>query len=266
MMNAPASEVETTPEIDVKTLNVYQRINEVRKRCPFIKKNKEVSGGGNYMAVTHDKVTAELRDHLIDLGIVIVPRLVRSNVADTGTTTKNNIPIIRYEAHYEIDFVNIDRPDDRVTVPIEAHALDQGDKAPGKAASYATKYAMLKLFSIETGDAEEERIHDTKAAGKAALPGKASPTDGAIERLAPDRREAMNRVLSSIVDCFEAGQEQKAFEAYTEVTDQDERAGLWEMLKPHSKMRRRLKDMAEAARRAAGHVPAERDPNAHRRD
>jgi hypothetical protein len=141
-------------------LNIYQRINEVRKLCPYIKKDKKVDGGG-YMAVTHDAVTAELRDHLIAQGIVIVPRLIAAEVVATGTMTKNQIPIIRYEARYEIDFVNIDSPDDRVTVPLGSHANDQGDKAPGKATSYATKYAMLKLFSIETGEEDEGR-HDAQ--------------------------------------------------------------------------------------------------------
>jgi hypothetical protein len=264
-MNAPATAAQTAPDIDVRALNVYQRINEIRKSCPYIKKNKEVTGGGTYMAVTHDHVTAELRPYLVEQGIVIVPRLLSSVVADTGTFTKNQIPIIRYEARYEVDFVNMDNPTDRVTVPIESHALDSGDKAPGKAASYATKYAMLKLFSIETGEHEEDRL-DAKGAGKKDLPGKITATDDALERLTAERREVINQALSSIVDCFEAGQEQEAFKAYTEVTDQDERVALWHLLKPHSKMRRRLKDMAEAAWLAAGHKPAERDPNAHRRD
>lgn len=258
-MNAPA-----TVEIEqaTKVLNIYQRINEVRRLCPYIKKNKEVSGAGTYMAVTHDHVTAELRPYLIEQGIVIVPRLVSSHVADTGTFTKSNIPIIRYEARYEIDFVNMDDPQDRVTVPIESHALDQGDKAPGKAASYATKYAALKLFSIETGDREEERI-ETKGE-KPNL--KSSATTGSVDALPADRREVIARIASSIVDCFEAGQEQEAFKVCSEVTDTDEKVALWHMLKPHSKIRRRLTEMGEVARKLAGHVPPERDPAAHRRD
>lgn len=36
--------------------------------------------------------------------------------------------------------------------------MDEGDKAPGKGVSYATKNAMLKMFSIETGEDDEGRI------------------------------------------------------------------------------------------------------------
>jgi len=62
-----------------------------------------------------------------------------------------------YEATFQIEFVNMDEPTDRIVTQQTAHALDNGDKAPGKAMSYATKYAILKLFNIETGEDEESR-------------------------------------------------------------------------------------------------------------
>lgn len=137
-------------------LNIYQRINEVRKKVSYVQKDKRIDGQ-NYLAVTHDAVTAMLRNHLIEQGIVVVPRMISSDVIEIGKTQKG-APVIRYAARYEIDFVNCDDPHDMVTVSGESHANDSGDKAPGKATSYATKYAMLKLFSIETGEDEEGRV------------------------------------------------------------------------------------------------------------
>lgn len=172
-MSAQAKEAATPIR---RPLNIYQRINEVRKKVSYAKKDKEVSGQG-YKAVTHDAVTAVLRNDLIEQGIVIVPRLLESAVTDIGKT-KSGTPVIRYAARYEVDFVNCDDPADKVTVPSEAHANDHGDKAPGKATSYATKYAMLKLFSIETGEDDEgrtepyggiEKISDSQLADLNAL-------------------------------------------------------------------------------------------------
>ena len=40
---------------------------------------------------------------------------------------------------------------------IHSNALDNSDKAPGKALSYATKYAILKMLMIETGENDESR-------------------------------------------------------------------------------------------------------------
>lgn len=147
-----------------KPLNIYQRINEVRKKVWYAKKDKVVQGQG-YKAVTHDAVTALVRNHLIEHGILIVPRLMGSTITVIGET-KNGTPTIRYEARFEIDFVNCDNPEDRIVVPAESHANDHGDKAPGKAVSYATKYAILKLFNIETGEDEESRAEPYGGAQK----------------------------------------------------------------------------------------------------
>ena len=135
-------------------INIYQRINAVRKQIGYVQKDKSVStGGGSYKAVTHDAVTGMVRAALIENGIVIVPSVVSSVFHPKEQDAKQRL----YEATYQIDFVNVDDPADKITTQQNAHALDNGDKAPGKAMSYATKYAILKLFNIETGEDEESR-------------------------------------------------------------------------------------------------------------
>lgn len=137
-----------------KDMNIYQKINAVRDSISYIQKDKSVStGGGSYRAVTHDAVTAILRGEMIKQGIVCVPNLVSANTDPKGEGEKQ----YRYRATYSFDFVNADKPDEKVTIVIEAHAMDNADKAPGKAISYAKKYAVLKLFEIETGEDEESR-------------------------------------------------------------------------------------------------------------
>lgn len=134
--------------------NIYQRINEVRKMIGYVQKDKAVStGGGSYKAVTHDAVTGMIRDALIKQGVVIVPSVTSCVFHPKEPEAKQRL----YEAMYDIEFVNIDDPTDRIISKQSAHALDNGDKAPGKAQSYATKYAILKLFNIETGEDEESR-------------------------------------------------------------------------------------------------------------
>lgn len=140
--------------------NIYQRLNEVRKKVSYLQKNKEVKGQG-YKAVTHDEVTAYLREHFIEYGIVTVPSQVTSGFENVGET-KNGAIIIRYNGWYEIKFMNIDEPSDFIQMSVESHAMDHGDKAPGKALSYAVKYAMLKVLNIETGEDEESRIEVQK--------------------------------------------------------------------------------------------------------
>ena len=138
----------------MEKMNIYQRINEVRKAIGYVQKDKAVStGGGSYKAVTHDAVTGMVRDALIKHGVVIVTSVLHSIFHPKEPDAKQRL----YEATYQIEFVNADDPADRITTQQNAHALDNGDKAPGKAQSYATKYAILKLFNIETGEDEESR-------------------------------------------------------------------------------------------------------------
>jgi hypothetical protein len=136
-------------------MNLLQRINEVRKGIDYIQKDKSVStGGGSYRAVTHDTVTAMVRAHMVEHGIVVWPFLVDSQSMPKEDGSKQ----FRYQATYDFTFANIEDAADQVIIRIEAHAMDNADKAPGKALSYAAKYALLKVFNIETGEDEESRF------------------------------------------------------------------------------------------------------------
>lgn len=134
-------------------LNVFQRINAIKERVAYVRKDKTVE---NYKAVTHDAVTAEVRPWFVEHGVLIIPVELTSQTIEVGKTQKGST-IYRFEAKYRIDFINIEKPEDRLSVELTAHANDHGDKAPGKAVSYATKYAILKVLQLETGENEEAR-------------------------------------------------------------------------------------------------------------
>ena len=143
-------------------MNLLQRINEVRKAIDYIQKDKSVSTGqgGSYKAVTHDTVTAMVREHMVKHGVVCWPNLVESAMVQPfqieGEKANKQF---RYEATYDFKFCNMEDMNDALTIRIQAHAMDNADKAPGKALSYAMKYALLKLFNIETGEDEESRFN-----------------------------------------------------------------------------------------------------------
>jgi len=159
-----------------ESMNIYQRVNAVRKKIDYIQKDKSVStGGGSYKAVTHDMVTAIVRQHMIDAGIVCYPSLVDSASIPKEEGSKQ----FRYEATYDFHFVNEESPEDKICIRIQAHAMDNADKAPGKAISYAKKYAILKLFEIETGEDEESRTHEPESMPETVLADYLAAIDGA---------------------------------------------------------------------------------------
>lgn len=139
---------------------IYQKINQVMKKVSFVMKDTNVGFGNNqYKAVTHDKVTGVVRPHFVDAGIITIPRQVSKGESVLGQTSKGNAKI-RFEALYEIDFVDVE-DESKITVTVEAHAEGSDDKCAGKALSYAVKNAMLKVLMLETGEDDEEGVKNT---------------------------------------------------------------------------------------------------------
>lgn len=146
------------------TQNIYQRINTVMKAVSYVQKDKSVSGmGAGYKAVTHDQLVSVVREHIVKAGIVLTVSQTRGHYNEKGKKwdkdAKQEVPdtMRLYEGEYDVTLINADDPSDKVAVHVEAHAMDNGDKAPGKAMTYATKTAMLKLFWLETGENDESR-------------------------------------------------------------------------------------------------------------
>lgn len=227
-------------------LNIYQRVNEVRKAVDYIRKDKKVE---SYMAVTHDAVTALTREHLIAQGVLIVPaQILQSAVKDTGTQTSRGTPFIRFEARYRFEVVNADDPNDKFSMEVEAHAIDHGDKAPGKAISYAKKSAVLKLLEIESGEQEEERPEQHKT--------KEQPQSKSVARevwdtMTQKQKSTLTDISVMIVDFLKEGEDQRAFEYYTEQKeklDSDEQVALWSRL--DSEQRATIKRLGEAHKKA----------------
>jgi hypothetical protein len=174
--------------------NIYQRINAVRQKVDYIKRDArvETGQGKGYSAVTHDAVVAMIRNHLIENGVITSVTLVECQMNPPLGDTKQRL----FEAIFDVSFINMDEPKQAHTMRLPAHAMDSGDKAPGKAASYAVKVACLKLFSIETGESDESRFADGDEAAIEIFLGMIGkcPT---IEALHSVYNDAVERVTSS---------------------------------------------------------------------
>jgi len=133
----------------VAELNIYQRINAVMSECDYIQKKQAQQGKG----VKYDEVMAMIRQLLIKHGIVMVMR--QTSMDQIGGLEGKNQKV--YQGAYEMDLVNMDNPQEKVTHTAYAHGMDGGDKAPGKAHTYAAKLMLVKGFGIETGEDEESR-------------------------------------------------------------------------------------------------------------
>lgn len=123
--------------------NIHQRILDVMADLDYIQKGekKAIIGPQQYRFVSHDQVTAAIHPLLVKNGIMTLPSIIASK--QDGNRT---------EITLQVKFINVDKPEDFVEVTYLGYGIDTGDKGPGKAVSYAFKYAILKTFVLETGD------------------------------------------------------------------------------------------------------------------
>lgn len=143
---------EATPEKTNDTRNIYQRMLAVMAQCSYVQKDQK-KVAGQYTAVKHDDVVAKVRSYLIKEGVLPITTIIARELI-TNTVEINKVQVIKHRAEVTalVRFVNIDNPEEYFEVQSYGSGEDKGDKAIGKAISYAVKYAFLKALMLETGD------------------------------------------------------------------------------------------------------------------
>ena len=136
--------------------NIYRKMANITSELSSVAKNLEVGFGKNaYKAVGEADVLAAVKPLESKHGIYSYPsarRVVDAQVMITTTydgKEKQN-QFVRVETDYT--FVNIENPEEKITVTSYGDGVDPQDKAVGKAMTYADKYALLKAYKIITGE------------------------------------------------------------------------------------------------------------------
>lgn len=133
-----------------RDMNIAQRMHLAMTRADYVQKEKKE--GMKYTIVSHDKVTKLARDIFQQVGIIYYPSPDGAEFVTNGN---------RVELKLVVRFENIDNRDDTIDVLGIGYGIDPGDKGPGKATSYAVKYALLKALGLETGD-DPDQDQDVK--------------------------------------------------------------------------------------------------------
>jgi len=147
--------------------NIFQRIAAVMEEVDYVQKEKK--SGMRYSIVSHDAVTAKVRPLLLKHGVVYWP--VKAAREQVGNMTMMNVAV---------RFQNIDEREDYIIVESCGYGVDDQDKGPGKAMSYAVKYALLKCLGLETGDdpdLEQDKTSDIAEVEKVRSAIKAARTN-----------------------------------------------------------------------------------------
>ena len=148
--------VNETAVIGVKSMNIFEKLSAISLEITNVEKNLNVGfGSGSYKAVGEGNVLAAVRPAEAKFRVYSYP--VNRKVIESGTieqlTSKGEVKknlFVRLEITYR--FVNMDKPDEYIDIISYGDGVDSQDKTPGKAMTYADKYALLKAYKIITGD------------------------------------------------------------------------------------------------------------------
>lgn len=105
----------------------------------------------------------------------------------------------------------------------------------GAQLTYRRRFSFKSALGIET---DEDDVDSQPQEEKKK---RATPTVDVMDRVAPDRKQVVMRIASTVVDCCNADAWDEAIKAYNEVTDVDEKVAVWSYL--DSKQRRKLKEL-----------------------
>lgn len=147
-------------EEEIKKLNIYERMSLITNEISTVAKNLkvQVNKTASYNAVSERDILDAVKPIEFKYRVYSYPyeRTIIENDTLTkeseynGQITKTNSLYMRVETIYR--FINIDKKDEFIDIKAYGDGIDTGDKAPGKATTYADKYALMKAYKISTGD------------------------------------------------------------------------------------------------------------------
>ena len=146
-------------------MNIYEKLSKVTEEITAVAKNLSVGyGKSSYKAVGEADVLAAVKPTEIKYGVYSFPasrEIVDSAVltsVDKDGNEKRQL-FMRVKTVYR--FVNMEKPLEFVDMVTYGDGVDPGDKAPGKAMTYADKYGLLKAYKIITGDDPDQKASET---------------------------------------------------------------------------------------------------------
>jgi len=146
-------------------MNIYERLSKITEELGFVAKGLTVGKGTNqYKAVSEADVLNAVKPLEIKHGVysypmsrdIVFQEILESEKEYTDYKTqeksmvKKSTYFMRVKTTYR--FVNTEKPTEFVDMDTFGDGVDSLDKAPGKAMTYADKYALLKAYKIQTGD------------------------------------------------------------------------------------------------------------------
>lgn len=134
--------------------NIYQRLWRIERELGRVEKSQtatvrmESGGQYTYQYSGHDLIMAAVNPLLAKHGVKALP-------TTTNHERIGNMSVVTVR----VDFINVDRPEDRASVEMVNYGADKGDKGASKALTNAVREAIKKAFNITS--LEDQKADET---------------------------------------------------------------------------------------------------------
>lgn len=157
-------------------MNIYQKLVEVRKSVPHLKKENE---GAQYKYVSSSQTLGAIRAKMDEMNLLLIPEILASRVNSVIEEGKdkfgNDKKRVTYFTELDIKYVwvNADKPEETIEKTWYGQGVDiAGEKGVGKALTYAEKYFILKSFNVPTDKDDPDSSQGENETGKTENKGK----------------------------------------------------------------------------------------------
>lgn len=169
MSKEPEKKENPEATIDVKSMNIFQRVAAITAELGIVAKNLEVevSKKNSYKAVSERDILDAVKPLEEKYRVYSYPsdrKIIDDEILEGEKTDFNGNPVktttffTRIQTTYT--FVNIDNPTDTYSTIVFSEGIDTQDKGSGKAMTYADKYALMKAYKISTGDDPDQETSE----------------------------------------------------------------------------------------------------------
>ena len=207
---------ESITELAAALVKAHAEINGVAKSAvnPFFKSKY----------ATLEAVVESVKPALLKQGIVVVQGL---QDADNGVA---------------IETMLLHSSGQWISSTLRLPASKEDAQGYGSACTYGRRYGLMAICGVPAED------DDGNAATVTVQPSKGhSASDGAFAALDKSEKEAAQLAAATIVDLWNSGKELAAYEEFYEAgLSNDMKIGIWELLRPNSKVRNGIKKLHEA--------------------
>lgn len=181
------------------SMNIYQRMLKAQSMVETVSKNLQVDAGKQkYKAVSERDILDAVKKVEDKCGIYSYP-FERKVYENKATVNKNGYETqwMRIQTVYR--FINIDKPEEFIDVTTYGDGVDTMDKAPGKAMTYADKYALMKAYKISTGDDPDKEASEEQNPKQQKAPEPMTPKKS-MDQLTVEWQSCRNKLFDLGVD------------------------------------------------------------------